>query len=94
MKSMKFLNLLNNFRVVLAKSAWPHPSLFPACLRWCLRRNAGRAYESTARTWQGIVHIRTSKPITHNPNSFKGSDFFVFYDGKAVFGVIVKYKKY
>lgn len=30
--------------------------------------------------------------VTHriNPNSSQGSDFFVFYPGKAVFGVVVK----
>ena len=25
-----------------------------------------------------------------NPNSGKGSDFFVFYPGKAVFGIVVR----
>ena len=30
-----------------------------------------------------------SEPHRSNPNSIKGSDFFVFYPGKAVFGVIV-----
>ncbi|MGN1136387.1 MAG: hypothetical protein ACI4SF_09230, partial [Oscillospiraceae bacterium] len=33
---------------------------------------------------------RIGEPNRINPNSNKGSDFFVFYPGKAVFGMVVR----
>ena len=38
----------------------------------------------------GKVRVQGGEPHRINPNSEKGSDFFVFYPGKAVFGVVVR----
>ena len=41
----------------------------------------------TGRSW---VRVQLGEPHSSNPNSSQGSDFFLFYHGKAAFGVVVR----